>query len=549
MAGESNQFLQRSAHPVFSQPVTIGFIDELASSDEPLVIFAGGGVTVDRIGLSWAGLVRELFTKTDPDRQIGVSLIEHAEMIVERHEPIPAATALLRLHVERLEDEDELLAIRNIQGELNGILYSNREWLGGRLATQIARLCLTRAAAGLKTAIVTSNFDAYLEETLENERAAMEDDALPKIRRRTATELASSGADPLFDSAYIDLVYLHGYVPKGAVGLELEPTAVLSECQYFESEEVVLQVLRAAFESARVLIIGSSLIDQPLLRALHRTKPIRPRGFAVIPFQDEHWSYDSREQQDAQTEYARLRLGDFAVAPAFVDFFGQIAQFVSEIDLATQNRPARYRDSDFEYSGRLAKWWTNWRAMELERPHSLGPLSRRQFADYRALTDARTEVETAVRVAVGRADPNPIKLECWLRWDPGHQDERRKLRLWASSSGLLTTLNAMTEDDIHPGSPYVAVQTFCAGQPKLVVAERLEQAGEFRRGRWRTYLATPIWIDAPYSLTVGVVALAEMGGDLRNVSRRERSSILELLQEVGRKIALRELRPLGDVSG
>lgn len=200
-------------------------ICELGSRD-PLLIYAGAGVSIDRTGLNWSDFVVHLLS------QRGYST-EMAKGLVHDLGPTGAASGAYELFADEYGDDTKA----QITNELR-LLLRQREFMGGHASRAIATLCIRAARQGKGICVATTNYDEYLISDAQSEAANMASAGAPVAGLRIENLLASGSgqtelAAPANGSAsMVTITYLHGYVPDLA-GVEAFP--VVSEEDYLDA--------------------------------------------------------------------------------------------------------------------------------------------------------------------------------------------------------------------------------------------------------------------------------------------------------------------------
>lgn len=501
----------RSDPPFFESSDVLSAIHEVATRDE-LVVYAGAGATIDSINLGWPELVTALIEKHPDDFTDGES--DYFTSFVRRHSPQSISGSVVRAYYEQqfLEDATDQLVNR-----IRVLLYNRDSWRGGQLANSIANLACARAAAGKITRVVTTNYDDFLEQSLQlavqrlsNSPLAQHDLEVRRtiIRPDRKTKLAAPRPRSL------DIVYLHGHVPRS--GKWIRP--VLSEADYVDSEAESASVLTRLLGQSDALIIGSSLIDPPLLKALKATASPGLRRTALVPLQDKAWAEAPPDERKAHIRHMTSRVQSFGVKPVFPDFYVQVSQFA--IEAAFGAREGGYVPATGgQYGERLWDWWSRWWAEVGADEHAA------QIADHSYLVDELAKLTPLL------SPTGPLKLEIWVRWAPSASN--RFMRLWASSASCISSTALMRNGQIENDSPYVSVRTFCDGRPVL---ERMPTSTS---DRWTEYLAKPIWLPEPDEIPVAVVTLAAMTGRVMP-DNKLRGPVLERLEQIGRWVAGRQ---------
>jgi hypothetical protein len=484
----------------FHDPETHQTITQLAQAD-PLVIYAGAGVTIDRTTKSWASLIAGLLD----EKQLGLSADDIDRIIrVHGNDPVKAASVAYELYVDAFMDRAEGFLI----DRLHELLYPKTSLLlSARLSDSIALLMDTWRKANKTVVLVTPNYEDVLLEKLSN---------LPK----TAPDIFYVGRDnmqPVLQTTGMKYVYMHGSVPYVNRTSPVKP--VLVERDYFESEQTVRAALTELFTGSTVLMLGTSLQDPPLLAALNATRthpsssPTSQR-YPIVPMQSSEWETPDLAAKARLADNHIARLRHFEVNGIYPDYYSQLAQLVEEVrECAAKGTP--YESSGFtsRYGQRLVRWWDGWSTAHMQTATG-------QMDDHLELLRLLND---ELRPALQADRDEPLKLELWIRRDPAN---RRKLALWASSLGSWSSTETMREATIEANSEFVAVRVLCEGKALLP-----QPVGG---GRWQTFIGAPLFYDDHSSVPtpVGAVVLASMRGPSDTSIREAKGAKLEAAREL-----------------
>jgi SIR2-like domain len=530
---------RRSETAFFHLDETKRAIARLAECDR-LVIYCGAGVTIDRTGLSWGDLIAQLFEtndRTPPTRDP-----TEEELAILRRELTPLQLASVLAERTREHHATEKEARASLIPKLQQALYKGTGWQCGALVSNIIRLCFGLVQLGKQVSILTSNYDTYLESEYDHYRDELRNNSGLKGQKQTDIagliaraagmtkryrDIRSSG-----DAEQIELVYLHGRVPpSGSLGGRL----ALSENDYHQVADTVVATLREFFSAPQtaVLILGTSLSDPPLLRALSETRGIGlHKRVALVPATSTGFvAYNSDFTRLVQN--FKIRTLHFGVDLLVPDFHFQIAQFCQEILSAVSLPKGSIEylspDSSARYGNRLSHWWDAW-AVQYD---ALGPEHI-----YEALTHSLGRVREIL--ALDDSADERLKLELWVRHEP---HEYRQLALWGGSTGILRDRNCLHLEDLDIDTENASVKAFIEGRPHYL--EQVDLLKNKKPGRehsrWRTYFCVPIRIDlSDGMIPVGVVTLATMRSKERSVipdgSVREMANIVNQLTAVGQEL-------------
>jgi len=504
--------------PYLERAETIERIEDIAGQKR-VIIYAGSGVSIDKTGLNWPRLVE--------------SLMEHrlGDLELQTFSPLESASIVKQVLLKEY-GEDRING--KLADELRRLLYPSQMWRQAELPHAVMRLIAELHNQGRDYHVFTTNYDDFLErqkvildaQLLENQGSAL---ALESVALDYSVDISEK--DHLLrevarytscDPSRRLLVHLHGYVPQDPAAPATFVT--FSEVDYARSYRLSAEVLERVLRDHSMLIIGSSLTDPPLLSALARTaehaKQQQLTRLAIMPLQGLWVPLTEDQRIAAICKNIHDRMEHFEVDVTFPDFFAQTAQLLIEIRTAARQFRAGkpYGNSPAEHRNRLDHWWQEWR-----RDRS-GDWAAANLRDHETLIERLRELQKKFRVS-----REMMKLEIWIRWQPGPAN--RILKLWASSTGTWPDERSMPTAPIGNNSRYVSVQTFCLGRPGLHPTVN---------DRWRTYLSVPIWVDTDQSqdLPVAVISLASMEEETR-IDRKEAARISNMVEEltgIGREL-------------
>lgn len=507
---------------------------QLVTHETPLTIYAGAGVTIDRSGLGWRGMVEGLLTKYVPD-PLSRDDIFAANGTIE-------AASLTEAFYRR--DYGEAHFRDRIIDRLREMLYGPGDWQAGRLADEIGLLCAGLRSKQLGFVVATPNYDSYLVEALSDAgipvdviRTTDVESPLSIPRNgsnRSQTRAKSAewvGSERLLQSLFgagNSIVQLHGLIPRAGGPLPLAP--VISELDYVHTEPYTYRALRSLLNSSAVLLVGTSMTDRPLLQALDKTRNSNFPRYAIMPL-GLGWRLDPIRQRKLRTNQLE-RFAQFNVTPVYVDYHFQIAQFVAELSHLVKGvgalqtpgeRKASFDTinrmlSDESYGKRLNRWVSDW-AWSREQVVSINGESRRLRDIY---DDLLNLILDDISEALDMSASEVIKLEFWVRDSP---DSHRGLRLWSSSVSRHFQEASARRAVFDNESEICAVRSFVEGRPWISRLKPHESPAQ----RWRTYLSVPIWVGTDGQgrygpLPVGSIVIASMRQDddsgLIRLSRR-----------------------------
>lgn len=515
--GDTHDAFCRSPLPSLSHSYSKKAISHLATCPR-LVIYAGLGTTIDKTGVTWRNLTSQLLAKFD---RIGL-----ADWYSQRENPATVAAIAKHLFRERLAHDDFIDAISRI-------IYDCPDRRQGRLTKSLAALITARQKAGLATTVITSNYDCYIEDALRDQLGnlvlkpsynAEEFKATINSSEETKNNRFKSMVDLRTDysefscnkknqhvsetsqkineltskSDRIHFFYLHGYLPDaGKPGSHVTPRArvepVITESDYLKTADSSDAILQGAFRQSSVLIVGSSLDDPPLIRALNQTKP-KPGSdierIAVLPLQGDEWQiepspgmpYESLVPlRNALIEYSKLRLSSISVVPVFTDYFAQVSQLLVE---STLSLIATRSNTDYiSYGTRIQKWWQQWWHLQWQ-----GSTTFAEVQD-KYVRELKTRL-SLIQNELQNSNCETFQVQIWLRWDPYCKNGRR-LYHWANSEIPFASLDELDSIEIQRDNTNPVLNAFCAG--KIVC----QPINEDSASHWKTALAIPLYEGSP----------------------------------------------------
>lgn len=508
----------------FHRRTTHQWIRDLSIATDT-TIYAGLGATIDRTGLTWAGLLDAMMARYVPEDSTRSAIESHYTL--EQQATVLDGYRSQRLHSGKDPVKTEKQRIKLLRDEIRDVLYGPHENMQGKLAQSIVELTFQIASAGKSVAIVTPNYDQYLHVDLQ----AATDLAgklaksakgvfVPKVSFYAVDDPSSPPMpNDWTEPGQIHVVYVHGYVAKDSS--EDRGVPVVSEGDYGDRSGPTRNVLASLFRNRTVYVVGSSLADAPLVNALADTKPQAdavPRArVAILP------SSSAIGETQLPSKGFRLwqdtRLSYIGVDPIYPDFHVQTGQFLHEIQKCMQLGDGDSMTDAYSprrYGVRLTTWWRGWSYENVESKNS-------QVDHHNFLAEKVPEIRSAASIPL---DEN-LKVEFWLRWKP---ESSRSLALWASSTGTWTDPYTMRRDEIAVGSEYMAVQIFCGGAPRFV------SEAPNSPPRWKTYFGVPIWHETSDGrLPVAVVSLASMSEDGALNARNDAllRNAITLMQDIG----------------
>lgn len=495
------QISMRSKYPFFEDYMTLETITKAAVADGRLMLYCGAGVTIDRTGHSWSSLILSLLPerkhRTRPDMPTRSQVSD-----LETRSPESLASSVVYLLRANSGGGEKLK--RALRNRLRAALYQEEgRWQNGRLVEEIIVLAALRSARGADTSILTTNYDTYLELAFERMRQNLpEVISAPGLRvfragnNTPVRTIAPNNRDPEEPGAFVDIVYLHGRLPRANEGTVDWPL-VLDENSYASTARQVEKTIEEALRGASLaLLLGTSLTDTPLVRALSVTPRDGCERLGILLRAD--FAHSDGANEDLALTLARHRASELGVGVLFPDFPGQVAQLLREVSLRRIYSVARPDEpKSLPYTDRVDAWWTSWATNNGGDPKLIKNVRRtlRRACKLMALTPSSSPFDS---------DAERFQVELWVREGPVAVN--RNLRRWVRSNLLDIEGMAGKASDLERNSYLAPVRAFVDGRPRLLDVEELDGGRhDVEQYTWKSFLCVPILAN---SATVGVMCLA-----------------------------------------
>lgn len=480
--------------PFLSQGATLRALSKLVSGDS-LTIYCGAGVTIGHTGLGWKALIAEI--ARDGGERATISRRRRADAINEIYRsPDVSPEHFASMIIENAKSErqfDDLDLEAFIANKLAEALYKKYPWNKGTIVGNITRLAVFVAMTGIPVRILTTNYDTHIENSFEEfisflQGMTEEDESTstpvwPGLKWRTLGEAGDfeeiHSARNVTES--IEVVYLHGRVAEDG---RTNGHVVLTEGDYAQTADTVLGELQEQLtkHEDRLLIVGSSLTDLPLVRALAITKTADNFRCALLS-NTRSLSHDDANTRRRITKILDRRGTHLGVEILHPETYGQVAQFCEEASIAffhdrVLGSPGSYvkKKTGVRYGQRLTHWWPEW-----SKQHTKSDYSR----DYRVMREGLDITRTFLPQT---SASESYRLELWVRRD---QDlNSRTITLWASSMGPIVERGFLRTETVMVDSTNASVRALRAGKPVLLSIDDLGLTKA--ASRWRTFLSIPI---------------------------------------------------------
>lgn len=471
-----------------------------------VVIFCGAGVTIGRTGVSWGELVRQVARKTLCTEEDQESFCRACENFFAS----TSFTAEQKASVAAAKLQDDT-TINEVIAET---LYTNSGYQEGRLLNALTNLMMEMLIEHKDIDIVTTNYDTYIEDNIlslieaykNNEKKELPEEQCPRI---IITILGNNGSEEEIQihdggGSTVNFVYVHGRVDsKGAA----RGTVVFSERDYEESHNRTTNKLMKLFKNSPTIIVGSSLVDIPLIRSL--------LGLARAESQRDDVQYHRYavmarvlEGNKASNELQVLRAEQLGLKPLFYEYYDEIPDIFWNLHAFLLKN---VKDFDEYLPCELAK--NDWvkKAEEQSRERTIST----QVYEYSA------RFARKIRKTFGVEDEY-LKIEFWFLEGDDGQTRKRFLKVWTNSAGPVFTRGLRRCEEITHGNAkrVASVQSFVDGRVNLKPLDELNignagkgTSGDTDSSRWKTFFSVPITYrsdERGVEVTVGVVTLASM---------------------------------------
>ena len=394
---------------------------------DSIILYCGAGVTIDRTGVSWNTLVTEVARQTLRSDDVGANsrfgeecakFFRSEDFSAEQKATVATAGVNQDVTVKVIADT----------------LYSRSGYRQGRLLDKITQLAVTLAFFGKKIYLVTTNYDTYIEESV---RQAVS--KFPRTLRSNfevgifsleSGDSESDWAEVIRPSANagsrvadINIFYVHGRIERNG---DLSGSLVFSESEYEESHNRTVSLLCELFRQGTTVIVGSSLVDTPLVRSLlqlRREQQESSSNGAVAGFNRYTVMPCITSSGSSFLTLQLMRAGELGLHPIFFEYYDQISDLFSNlISFALKSDlPSGLMPSDFA----LEKW------MDVAKNNFSREISMLAY-DYSA---------TLVRDFFYRYFPRDelLKVEFWFLERSETSPTGKALTVWSNSAGPVYT--------------------------------------------------------------------------------------------------------------
>jgi hypothetical protein len=362
--------------------------------------------------------------------------------------------------------------------------------LGSNFPRALGELLVRRALDGLKTVVITTNFDDSIEYVFKHDPLirSINNHSL-NVRPRYRRSLPK-GKNTLC------VHHIHGFIPReGSISLKQE--LILSEADFNRPwSEHWSHDLLMEHATNQWLFIGMSFQDPHIsfyLTQRQNAAPSAPSPIGIFSLQGRPWrALRGSPVLEALVEAELARLRELGMNDVLITlYYFQDAQLLREA--------ARPANGDAKgYCDRRREWFTRLEETYLNRPQEERFVRSLEFN--KILRDVRSLMERNLR-QVDPKNRETIKVELYAR-----DTKQRALFLIASSESVLLDPARSRRFPLGFDDDKVAaaVRAFTRGMPGLD-----PKKGPHIHGRWNGFWSTPIMLGAPpwYGLPVGALVV------------------------------------------
>lgn len=519
------------------------------NDSKSIVIYCGAGVTADRTGVGWLGLINRAadklmecsdsgliknletcFTSDDcqDDKKLQSARKAVKEYLNDEDVPLEVKATMVEALAKNGNNIENNDAIQKVFAEA---LYRDSGWHRGRTLQKLVDFIVISACMGKSISIITTNYDTYIERAIR-ERLKFLNGLNPSEDSESKKPLPKWSWDPyervnsepndevrevevpkvLFqgdkEGSSIEVNYIHGRITENG---GLDGSLVFSERNYADGHDRTVKKLIKWFEKGPTIIVGASLNDVPLVRSLlefKRTIKERVEGshagiYAIL----RRIAIDS---EDISDQFQLSRAGVLGIKLLMFDSYNDIPDIFSNlIALCAQGIDG--------YGGKLP--------CELALEDWIGQTAKfsRKISEY-GYEMSSIVIDEIFKKLIGeeekiKGEEEKIKIEFWfVGYAEGSSDEK-VLRVWTNSVGPTFTTGLRREEGILRDNEkkVASVKAYCSGIPEIISIDELNVGIDEKKnrdasaGRWKTFLAVPLSVPSKkynVDIVVGVVTLA-----------------------------------------
>ena len=537
------------------------------NDSKSIVIYCGAGVTADRTGVGWLGLINRVADKLMecPDSK----LIKKLETCFDNDKDDEKLQSARKAVKEYLNDEDIPLEVKAtmvealaknenkenndaIQKVFAEALYRDSGWHRGRTLQKLVDFIVISACMGKSISIITTNYDTYIERAILERLEFLDDPNLsedseleflddPNLSEDLELEFLddpnlsedSESKKPLPKLSYVAYKRVNSGPndevreveerdslfdgDKGGSSIEvnyihgsitengdLRGSLVFSERNYADGHDRTVKKLIKWFEKGPTIIVGASLNDVPLVRSLLGFKRTIKKG--------------------SESSYAgiyailkRRTIASEAISDQFqlsgAEALGiKLLMFDSYNDIPDifSNLIALCAQGVDGYGGKLP--------CELALEDWIGQTAKfsRKISEY-GYEMSSIVIDEIFKKLIGEKEK--IKIEFWFVGYAEGSSDKKVLRVWTNSVGPTFTTGLRREEDVFRDNEkkVASVKAYSSGIPEIISIDKLNVGFDEKNnkdasvGRWKTFLAVPLSVPSKkynVDIVVGVVTLA-----------------------------------------
>jgi hypothetical protein len=497
------------------------------NDSKSIVIYCGAGVTADRTGVGWLGLINRAADKLMECSDSG--LIKSLETCFtsddcQDDKKLQSARKAVK---DYLNDEDVPLEVKatmvealaknenNIEKNNDAIqkvfaeaLYRDSGWHRGRTLQKLVDFIVISACMGKSISIITTNYDTYIERAIWERLKFLNDPKyseskkpLPKWSRVPYKEVPKVLFQGDKEGSSIEVSYIHGRITENG---GLDGSLVFSERNYADGHDRTVKKLIKWFEKGPTIIVGASLNDVPLVRSLLGFKRTIKKGsessyagiYAILKRRTIASEAISDQFQLSRAEALGIKLLMFDSYNDIPDIFSNL------IALCAQGIDG--------YGGKLP--------CELALEDWIGQTAKfsRDISEY-GYEMSSIIIDEIFKKLIDKNEK--IKIEFWFVGYAKGSPDKKVLRVWTNSVGPTFTTGLRREEDIGRDNEkkVASVKAYSSGMPEIISLNELNVGFDEKKnkdasvGRWKTFLAVPLSVPSKkynVDIVVGIVTLA-----------------------------------------
>ena len=537
------------------------------NDSKSIVIYCGAGVTADRTGVGWLGLINRVADKLMecPDSK----LIKKLETCFDNDKDDEKLQSARKAVKEYLNDEDIPLEVKAtmvealaknenkenndaIQKVFAEALYRDSGWHRGRTLQKLVDFIVISACMGKSISIITTNYDTYIERAILERLEFLDDPNLsedseleflddPNLSEDSELEFLddpnlsedSESKKPLPKLSYVAYKRVNSGPndevreveerdslfdgDKGGSSIEvnyihgsitengdLRGSLVFSERNYADGHDRTVKKLIKWFEKGPTIIVGASLNDVPLVRSLLGFKRTIKKG-SESSYAGIYAILKRRTiaSEAISDQFQLSRAEALGIKLLMFDSYNDIPDIFS-------NLIALCAQGVDGYGGKLP--------CELALEDWIGQTAKfsREISEY-GYEMSSIVIDEIFKKLIGEKEK--IKIEFWFVGYAEGSSDKKVLRVWTNSVGPTFTTGLRREEDVLRDNEkkVASVKAYSSGIPEIISIDKLNVGFDEKNnkdasvGRWKTFLAVPLSVPSKkynVDIVVGVVTLA-----------------------------------------